>query len=112
MPKPSLRLIHCLLWALICCGACSIVQAQTYKYSILYAFKNNGTDPTYLVAPLILDSAGNLYGTSVWGGDSNLGTVFKISKTGQPTVPIFKLTPAWKRDGSLQFRRQPGLARK
>ena len=86
MPKLSLRLIHCLLWALICCGACSIVQAQTYKYSILYAFKNNGTDPTYLVAPLILDSAGNLYGTSVWGGDSNLGTVFKISKTGQPTV--------------------------
>ena len=86
MPKLSLRLIHCLLWALICCGACSIVQAQTYKYSILYAFKNNGTDPNYLVAPLIVDSTGNLYGTSVWGGNSNLGTVFEISKTGRLTT--------------------------
>jgi uncharacterized repeat protein (TIGR03803 family) len=35
---------------------------------------------------LILDSAGNLYGTTIRGGTSNLGTVFKVTKTGKETV--------------------------
>jgi uncharacterized repeat protein (TIGR03803 family) len=35
---------------------------------------------------LILDSAGNLYGTTQRGGASNLGAVFKVTKTGKETV--------------------------
>jgi|tagenome__1003787_1003787.scaffolds.fasta_scaffold20986322_3 uncharacterized repeat protein (TIGR03803 family) len=64
----------------------SVVQGQTYKYSVLYSFKNNGTAPRNLYAPLILDSAGNLYGTSNNGGKYGLGTVFEVAKSGTLTV--------------------------
>src|ERR1039457_7162893 len=37
-------------------------------------------------APLIRDSAGNLYGTTYAGGAFNFGTVFKLDKTGNETV--------------------------
>ena len=35
---------------------------------------------------VILDTAGNLYGTTYKGGASNYGTVFKVSKAGKETV--------------------------
>lgn len=66
--------------------ATTLTQAQTYKYSTLYSFTNNGTDPTFPQAPVILDNAGNIYGTSSTGGNFNFGTVFKLSKTGKLTV--------------------------
>jgi len=53
--------------------------------SVLYSFKN-GADGAYPWAGLIRDSAGNLYGTTVSGGTSNLGVVFKLSSTGSETV--------------------------
>jgi uncharacterized repeat protein (TIGR03803 family) len=70
-----------------CCLLLSLIaNAQTFKFSTLYSFKNNGTDPTNPEAQLIVDSSGNLYGTSNGGGTFNLGTVFKISKSGKLTV--------------------------
>jgi uncharacterized repeat protein (TIGR03803 family) len=62
--------------------------AQTYTFSTLYSFKNNSTDPEFPQAALVIDSAGNLYGTSSSGGSNHVecnlgcGTVFKVSKTG------------------------------
>jgi len=68
------------------------VQAQTY--TVLHAFEGNGDGGGPFQAPLIRDSAGNLYGTTVYGGSSRChtdiaagcGTVFKIDKTGKHTV--------------------------
>jgi uncharacterized repeat protein (TIGR03803 family) len=49
----------------------------------------DGREP--LTGPLVLDSAGNLYGTTVFGGSSpcngsGCGVVFKLEPTGQETV--------------------------
>jgi uncharacterized repeat protein (TIGR03803 family) len=58
--------------------------------SLLYQFKGNfgsgpgdGQDPQ---GALVADSAGNLYGTTPYGGASNYGTIFKVTKAGQETV--------------------------
>ena len=50
---------------------------------VLYAFKSNGVDGTQPVAPLTFDIAGNLYGTTSTGGQSetcsSCGTIFKLT---------------------------------
>lgn len=48
------------------------------KETVLYTFKGK-TDGANPVATLILDSAGNLYGTASQGGPLHHGTVFKLS---------------------------------
>jgi len=46
---------------------------------VLYSFKNNFRDGLDPFAGLILDASGNLYGTTVLGGTTNLGTVFELT---------------------------------
>jgi uncharacterized repeat protein (TIGR03803 family) len=48
-----------------------------WKYSIAHSFKN-GTDGLRPYSGLILDAAGNLYGTTKQGGSNSLGTVFLV----------------------------------
>jgi hypothetical protein len=48
---------------------------------VLYSFNNNGTDGYNSAAGLIFDAAGNLYGTTKYGGsDYGCGTVFELIK--------------------------------
>lgn len=48
--------------------------------TILHTFGNSaGTDGYNPVSGLILDSAGNLYGTTPVGGSNNVGIVFKLT---------------------------------
>jgi uncharacterized repeat protein (TIGR03803 family) len=48
------------------------------NFSVLYVFTGNpdGGDPE---AGVVLDAAGNLYGTTAGGGTNGAGTIFKIS---------------------------------
>lgn len=46
--------------------------------TILHSF-GSGTDGTYPHAGLLMDSAGNLYGTTEQGGTNNGGTVFEVT---------------------------------
>jgi uncharacterized repeat protein (TIGR03803 family) len=57
------------------------------KYKVLYAFKG-GNDGNYPTGALVLDTAGNLYGTTIFGGgdqqycsglNPGCGTVFKLA---------------------------------
>src|SRR5215475_4119767 len=66
---------------------CGIVFKLTptskgWKYSILYRFKGRA-DGAYPNGSLILDAAGNLYGTTAYGGSSTgfagSGTVFELT---------------------------------
>ena len=53
---------------------------------VLHVFSNNGTDGVYPHAGLIRDAKGNLYGTTIGGGTSGYGTVFKVDGHGTTTV--------------------------
>ena len=52
-----------------------------YTESVLHAFtgSSDGADP---VGRLLMDSGGNLYGTTEFGGSNNTGTVFKLAPSG------------------------------
>ena len=58
-------------------AACSRSRQGTNTLTTLVSFNNtNGSVPD---CSLTLDSSGNLYGTTQFGGTNNLGTVFKIT---------------------------------
>lgn len=54
--------------------------------TIVYDFLGGANDGAGPDASLIKDEAGNLYGTTVAGGPSNQGTVFKLDKDGAVTL--------------------------
>ena len=53
--------------------------------SVLYSFRG-GADGNTPNGDLLLDQAGNLYGTTSQGGSFNFGTVFKVDPAGNETV--------------------------
>lgn len=55
------------------------------KETTLYTF-TGGADGGSPYGGLVRDAAGNLYGTTFYGGSANLGVVFKVSKSGKQTV--------------------------
>lgn len=58
-------------------------NASTVK--VIYSFAG-GNDGEYTDTELVMDPAGNLYGTSVQGGASSSGTVFQVTTAGVHTV--------------------------
>ncbi len=67
------------------CGAVYKVTPNGKK-GILYAFKA-GSDGRHPTGGLARDSAGNLYGTTAYGGDAhNYGIVFKLDNCGHEIV--------------------------
>lgn len=54
--------------------------------TMLYSFASEPTDGADPMAGLVIDPAGNLYGTTSQGGTLNDGTVFKVDTTGKETV--------------------------
>ena len=61
------------------------------KETVLYTF-TGGMDGNLPLAPLVRDQQGNLYGTTLFGGDQGAfcagfcGVVFKVAPTGKETV--------------------------
>jgi uncharacterized repeat protein (TIGR03803 family) len=71
------------------------------KETVLYSFAGepDGSTP---YAGLVMDSAGNLYGTTAEGGSYNSGTVFKLDPTGQETV-LYNFCSQDCADGALPY---------
>src|SRR5580704_4970000 len=61
-----------------------VTAASAQTFSVVYTF--NFTDGSGPNGGLILDSAGNFYGTTQFGGSSNRGVIFKLNSTGQETI--------------------------
>ena len=53
-------------------------SAGVWEETILHSFEGNA-DGSYPQGGIILDKNGALYGTTVYGGTGNLGTVWKIT---------------------------------
>jgi uncharacterized repeat protein (TIGR03803 family) len=75
-------------------GCGTVFKLDKSGETALYEFQG-GADGGFPAASLIVDSAGNLYGTTVLGGDLNCeiggpppgcGVVFKLTPSGQETV--------------------------
>jgi uncharacterized repeat protein (TIGR03803 family) len=65
-----------------CCGTVFELSPNSsggFDYSILYSFNPNNKDGNYPTPTVILDAAGNLYGTTSSGGSVDQGTVFELS---------------------------------
>lgn len=64
-----------------------MAQTQTATpttFTVLYSFE--GATGEFPLAVLIVDSSGNLYGTTSEGGAHGGGTVFKVTESGEETV--------------------------
>jgi uncharacterized repeat protein (TIGR03803 family) len=57
--------------------------------TVLHSFTGGDTDGKNPLAGLLMDTHGNLYGTTPYGGPANAGTVFKIDPSGTETVLHF-----------------------
>ena len=60
----------------------------SWTETILHSFDNNDIDGIHPYAGLVLDKAGNLYGTTVSGGGSSgaAGIVFEMTPSGTETI--------------------------
>lgn len=67
------------------CGTVFSITAGV-GFSALYDFEGtpDGSSPSY--GSLVLDSAGNLYGTTMFGGTYGCGTVFELAPNGNETT--------------------------
>jgi uncharacterized repeat protein (TIGR03803 family) len=72
-----------LLLALCCFALSPAVRAAApaSTINVIYSFSGD-QDGEYTDTDLVIDGAGNLYGTSVLGGDFGSGTVFQLTPTG------------------------------
>ena len=51
-----------------------------WKFTTLYSFKGM-PDAAFPYGGVILDSAGNLYGTTYYGGNAGMGTIYELSES-------------------------------
>ena len=71
-------------------GSSNVVNVAVFcaagTETVLYSFGDSSTDGWEPLAGLVMDSAGNFYGTTARGGVYDRGTVFKVTPTGTETV--------------------------
>jgi len=70
------------------CGSCGVVfkVAPDGSETVLHTFTGAPDDGAWSTAGLALDSSGNLYGTTTYGGAHNWGTIFKVAPDSTETV--------------------------
>jgi uncharacterized repeat protein (TIGR03803 family) len=71
-----------------CPGGCGTVFeiTSTGKENVIYAFQGGEFDGEDPESGIMLDPAGNLFGTTQYGGEVNVGTVFEITNSGTEYV--------------------------
>ena len=86
---PSMAVVFVLAIAL---AVVATPSAQAQTYTVLYSFTGSDVDGSNPAAGLVEDSAGNLYGTTLYGGTGlfgctfGCGTVFEVDTAGKETI--------------------------
>jgi uncharacterized repeat protein (TIGR03803 family) len=82
-----------------------VVPARAQTFTVLYTFGTKAQDGLGPVGPLVRDPAGNFYGSTLEGGATDNGTIFKLNPHGSEVLAYsFK-------GGSNGFLPNPGLVR-
>jgi uncharacterized repeat protein (TIGR03803 family) len=76
--------------------------ASTPTERVLYSF-TGGSDGGYPDSDLVIDSAGNLYGTSVEGGDFDSGAVFELAPSGKGWIETVLYSFTSEGDGGQPY---------
>lgn len=80
----SRRVAHSIGGVVVIFAAATLAAGSARAASttqVIYSF-NGGNDGEYADTDLVMDSAGNIYGTTVQGGLHSSGTVFRLSPSG------------------------------
>lgn len=70
----------------ICLCLCACAFAQSYRESTLATFPPYKNGPTHPGGGLLIDPAGNLYGSAINDANGNDGAIFKVSPAGKLTI--------------------------
>jgi len=72
----------------LCIGGCGTAfkLSPSGIETVLHSFGDNATDGQSPISELIMDTDGNLYGTTYAGGAYGVGTVFELSPAGTETI--------------------------
>jgi uncharacterized repeat protein (TIGR03803 family) len=63
-------------------GTVFTIDAAVSTFTVLHSFAGNPTGGAHPEASLVLDGAGNLYGTTSYGGAADTGAVFTVTTAG------------------------------
>ena len=86
------RLQTCLCWfavGMMTLSMPSIGNAVTPTETVLHTFGSSLTDGTSPYSGVIMDAAGNLYGTTQYGGAHGYGTVFEVAAGTQAETVLY-----------------------
>src|SRR5437762_10614392 len=87
--------------ALLFLSTAIVCAASAETFQVLHSF--TGPDGNAPQAKLIEGNDGNFYGTTAYGGDHSLGTVFRVTPGGTVTVIYSFCALADCADGSQPF---------
>src|SRR5258708_6898850 len=85
-PQDFSRIVRMITLALLALGLEVCAQAQTFTSLYSFCSKTNCTGGAYPSAPLVQGTDGNLYGETQFAEFPAVGTIFKITTSGEPTT--------------------------
>jgi uncharacterized repeat protein (TIGR03803 family) len=65
----------------------------SWNFQVLYNFTNTSTSGVFPASGLTLDAAGNLYGTAAYGGPTDAGVAYKLTKSANWQQSVLQTFP-------------------
>jgi len=102
-PSHAVSRVLIVIVIVLAIASLTVSSASGSTTEVIYSFAG-GQDGEYLDTDLVMDSAGNIYGTSVQGGDFGSGTVFQLSPSGSGWTHTVLYSFRGGRDGGEPYK--------